>query len=69
MVGSVCHIKWFTTGSRNSLKVEKVEMGVQKWLKQQSKKTSVLQVLTHWQSDGMNVSMLVEDMSRNKFVF
>jgi hypothetical protein len=32
MVGSVCHIKWFTTGMRNSLKEEDIEMEVRKWL-------------------------------------
>jgi hypothetical protein len=41
MVGSVCRIKRFTTGSRNSLKdVQKSQMmseQVQKWLSQQSK--------------------------------
>jgi hypothetical protein len=40
-VGSVCRVKWFTTGSRNSLKeVRKTQMmsdQVQKWLRQQSK--------------------------------
>jgi hypothetical protein len=37
MVGSVCHIKWFTTKSRNSLKDEEVEIELWKWLRQQSK--------------------------------
>jgi trehalose utilization protein len=41
MVGSVCSVKWFTTGSRNSLKdVRKSQMmpdQVRKWLRQQSK--------------------------------
>jgi hypothetical protein len=41
IVGSVCHIKRFTTGSRNSLEgVQKSQMmpdQVQKWLSQQSK--------------------------------
>jgi hypothetical protein len=41
LVGSVCHVKWFTTGSRNSLKdVRKSQMmsdQAQKWLTQQSK--------------------------------
>jgi hypothetical protein len=40
-VGSVCRIKCFTTGSRNSLKnVRKLQMmpdQVRKWLRQQSK--------------------------------
>jgi hypothetical protein len=39
MVGSVCRIKQFTTGSRNYLKdVQKshCEIEVQKWLRQQS---------------------------------
>jgi hypothetical protein len=41
MVGSVCRVKRFTAGSRNSLKdVRKSqddEMEVRKWLRQQSK--------------------------------
>jgi hypothetical protein len=36
-VGSVCRVKRFTTGSRNSLKDEEVETEVRKWLRQQSK--------------------------------
>jgi hypothetical protein len=36
-VGSVCRVKRFTTGSRNSLKEEEVETEVWKWLRQQSK--------------------------------
>jgi hypothetical protein len=31
--------------------------------------TSMLQVLTHWESDWTSVSMLVEVMSRNKCFF
>jgi hypothetical protein len=41
MVGSVCHLKWFTTGSRNvaniSLMTKEVETEARKWLRQQSK--------------------------------
>jgi hypothetical protein len=41
MVGSVCHIKWFTTRLINSLRdVQKLQMmpdQVWKWLRQQSK--------------------------------
>jgi hypothetical protein len=37
MAGSVCHVKWFTTESRNSLKDEEVETEVWQWLGQQSK--------------------------------
>jgi hypothetical protein len=33
------------------------------------KRTSMLRVSTHWQSDGTSVSVLVEDMSRNKCFF
>jgi hypothetical protein len=40
-MGSVCHVKWFTTQSRNTLKdVRKPQMmpkEVGKWLRQQSK--------------------------------
>jgi hypothetical protein len=34
---SVCRVKRFTTGFRNSLKDEEVETEVRKWLRQQSK--------------------------------
>jgi hypothetical protein len=34
-----------------------------------SQKTSMLRVSTHWKSDGTSVSMLGEDMSRNKCFF
>jgi hypothetical protein len=34
-----------------------------------SQKTSMLRVSTHRQSDGTSVSMLMEDMSRNKCSF
>jgi hypothetical protein len=37
MVGSVCHIKRFTAGLKNSLKGEEIEMEVWKWLRQQLK--------------------------------
>jgi hypothetical protein len=37
MEESVCHVKQFTTFSRHSLKYEKLETEVQKWLRQQSK--------------------------------
>jgi hypothetical protein len=33
------------------------------------KRLPMLQVSTHWQSDGTSVSMLAEDMSRNKCFF
>jgi hypothetical protein len=36
-VGIVCRVKRFTAGSRNSLKDEKVETEVRKWLRQHSK--------------------------------
>jgi hypothetical protein len=35
--GKCCHIKRFTTGLRNSLKEEEIEMEVRKWLRQQPK--------------------------------
>jgi hypothetical protein len=34
-----------------------------------SEKTSMLRVSTHWESDGTSVSMSVEDTSRNKCFF
>jgi hypothetical protein len=34
-----------------------------------SKKTYVLRVSTHWESDGISVSVWVEDVSRNKCFF
>jgi hypothetical protein len=40
-VGSICHVKWFTTGSRHmesvSLMMKRFEQ-VQKWLRQHSKR-------------------------------
>jgi hypothetical protein len=69
-VGSVCRVRRFTTRSRNSLtEVRKSQMmpeQVRKCLRQQSK-TSMLWVSMHWYSGGTSVSMLVEDMSRNKY--
>jgi hypothetical protein len=37
MVGSVCHVKQFTTGGKRFADDEEVEMEVWKWLRQQSK--------------------------------
>jgi hypothetical protein len=52
VVGSVCHVKHFTTGLRNChfgdrcfADDKEVTMEVQKWL---SQKTSVLWVSTQW---------------------
>jgi hypothetical protein len=45
---------------------DEVETEVRKWL---SQKTSILRVSTHWLSDGTNISMLVEDISRKKRFF
>jgi hypothetical protein len=51
-VGSVCRVKRFTTGLRNSLKdvrkSQKKPDQVRKWLRQQSNKISMLPVSTHW---------------------
>jgi hypothetical protein len=52
-------------GSKCFADDEEVEVEVQKWLKQQSK-ISMLWVSMLWQSDGTNLTMLVEDISRNK---
>jgi hypothetical protein len=75
MVGSVCHIKRFTTGSRNChlcgkhfTHDEEVEMEVQKWLRQQSKDFFAVgsdALLKQWD----NVSMVVEDMLKNGCFF
>jgi hypothetical protein len=35
-VGSVCRVKRFTSGSRNSLKDEEIETEMRRWLRQQS---------------------------------
>jgi hypothetical protein len=51
---------WLEKRGRRFADDEEVEMEVRKWLRQQSKRL-VLRVSTHWY-----VSMLVEDMSRNK---
>jgi hypothetical protein len=64
-VGSVCRIKWFTSGSKNSLKdVRKLQMmpdQAWKWLRQRSKGFHA--------ADGTNVSMLVENITKNKRLF
>jgi hypothetical protein len=50
-VGSVCHVKRITSGSRNVANVshddEEVETEVRKWLRQQSK-TCMLRATRHW---------------------
>jgi hypothetical protein len=66
-VGSVCRIKLFHLGGRRFAD-EEIETEVRKWLRQQSKDFHDVGS-THWQSDGTDVSMLVEDMSRNKRFF
>jgi hypothetical protein len=59
-VGSVCRVKWFTTGSSNSLKdTQKPQVmpdQVQKQLREWSK---------GFYAAGFNASTLAEDMSRN----
>jgi hypothetical protein len=59
-VGSFCRVKRFTTESRDSFKdfqnSRMMPDQMRKWLKQQSK-------------GGTNVSMVTEDMSRNKCFF
>jgi hypothetical protein len=66
MVGSVCSVKRFTTGPRNSLKdVRKLADGLPG--AEVAETTSVLRVSTHWLSDGASVSVL-EDISRNNFL-
>jgi hypothetical protein len=50
------------------LKVTDDETEVRNWLRQQSR-TSMMRVLMHWQRDGTGVSMLLEDMLRNKYFF
>jgi hypothetical protein len=67
-VGSVCCVKRFTAGSRNSLKdvlkSQTMADQVRKWLRQQSKDfyAAGFDALV---SDGTKVSILVKDMSRN----
>jgi hypothetical protein len=71
-VGSVCRVKRFTRGSRN---MENILFMTQRFKLRRgsgwdnSRKTSILRVSTLWYSDGTSVSMLVEDMSRNKCYF
>jgi hypothetical protein len=67
-VGSVCRVKRFTTGC---LKFSWWRRG---WnggaeMAETSQKSSMLRVSTQWQSYGTSVSMLTEDMSRNKCFF
>jgi hypothetical protein len=67
-VGSVCRVKRSSLGGKRFADDEEVVTEVRKWLRQQSE-TSMLAGSTHWYSNGTSVSMLVEDMSRNKFFF
>jgi hypothetical protein len=67
MVGRVCRVKRFTTGSRNVAVVSLMTKRLKRrcgsgW--DNNQKTSVLRVSTHWQSDGTSASM-----SRNKCIF
>jgi hypothetical protein len=69
-VGSVCLVKRFRAKkcalvANVSLMTKKLKLRCgSDW--NNSRNTSMLQVLTHCYSDGTSVSMLVEDMSRNK---
>jgi hypothetical protein len=68
LLGSVCHIKLFHLGGRYFAYDEEVEMEVWKWPRQQSKDFHAAcfnALVQQWTS----VSMLVEDMSRNKRLF
>jgi hypothetical protein len=46
--GSVCRVKRFHLGGKRFTDNEKVENKVRKWLRQQSKKISVLRDWMHW---------------------
>jgi hypothetical protein len=67
MMESVCRVKWFTTGPGNVANVYLMAERF-KWKCgsgwDNSQKTSILRVSTHWWSDGKSVAMLVEDTSR-----
>jgi hypothetical protein len=61
-MGNVCHVKRFTTESRIST------FGSHRWCpnrcgsgRDNSQKTSLMRVSTHWWSDGTSVSVSVED--------
>jgi hypothetical protein len=72
-VGSGCHVKRFIPGSRNVAKfllmTKMVKEGAQVAETTVKQKTSKLRFSTHWERDGISVSMLVEDMSKNKCFF
>jgi hypothetical protein len=72
MTGSVCGVKWFTTRLRNChpgdkrfTDEEEVETDVQKWLRQQSR-LLCCGFQSTGKAMGTSVSLLVEDMLRNK---
>jgi hypothetical protein len=46
--GSVSRVKQFSLGGKRFVDEGKVETEVRKWLRQQSKKASMLRVSTHW---------------------
>jgi hypothetical protein len=56
---------WVEKFSQGRSKVaDDVRPGAQ--VAENSQKTSILRVSTHWQSDATSVLMVVDDMSRNK---
>jgi hypothetical protein len=63
-LGSVCRVKRHTTGSK--ILSRTLESRRYARLGAEVAVTSRTRVSTHWQSDGASVSMLAEDMSRNK---
>jgi hypothetical protein len=65
-------VKRFTAGSRNVTNVSLMTKRLKRrWGSgcDNSQQTSVQRVSTHWLSDGSSVSVLVEDMPRNKCFF
>jgi hypothetical protein len=72
MVGSVCRVKQSQLGREILWRTFKSR----RWWPTRcgsgwdnSQKTSVFRVSTHWESDGTSVSKLVDDMSRKKCFF
>jgi hypothetical protein len=67
-VRRVCRVKRFSLGGKRFADDEEVETEVRKWLKQKSKdfySAGFDALVKRW----ISVSMLVEDMSRNKCFF
>jgi hypothetical protein len=67
-VGNICRVRRSCLGDKRFADDEELETEVRKWLRQRQE-ISMLRVSTHYKCDGTSLSMLVEDISRNKCFF